>query len=72
MPIFAFVIFTATDDENTGNSTAVLNKQALNYRLLGKNDSLLLPKSRKTEDSDVSVQFWKDEFGDAKTIDWTR
>jgi len=49
---------------------SVVNKQAFNYRLLGKHDSKLLPAAIKTEDSLTSAKFWQIKFGELKTIDW--
>ena len=49
---------------------AVVNKQALIYRLNSKHDSLLLPPAIKVDDSQASDKFWKMKFGDEKTVDW--
>ena len=51
---------------------AVVNKQALNYRLVGKHDSQILPSAIKIDDSQASEHFWKQQFGDAKYADWGR
>ena len=54
------------------STSAVVNKQALDYRLLGKHDSQLLPKEMGVEDSVASEKFWKMNFGDKTSVEWPK